>query len=638
MAIRFVCVLLGSSFWAWTACAQIVADFSVDTTLGWYPFTVTFANGSTYPPDPNVSFFWDFGDGQFSTSKNPTHVYTEAGIFSVSLAVHAFGEVGEITKQSLVTSLKLDVDFTASPTSGTPPLPVSFTNTTTPDGWPYGYLWIFGDGQTSTLESPQHVYAIDGSYDVTLEVTPPVGTKRQLTREGYVQVRTEPFLQLAHSCAGPTFEFPRVETPVSIGTESGLLCELDISDFSVTEDGVPQTIESVQCGISGELSAADFVFVIDRSGSMGIHFDGVRTESAGFAADAVAAGIDAQFGLVSYVRTGTGDQVLELPLTPVVDDFADALDNVFLEGGTEPALDSVVFALENMDFRPCARRIIVLITDETTNGDTLTMPEAIDAVLAAGATVVAVSPDFDLEPISLTGPGDNIPDRTRATETDVDVRILAEETNGFWVDIVDADYSVILDELVDFVVSIWMITYTSINPEYDGTARDVVVTVYDPFEGIDSVAYTYEAPILADYVRDHFRALDDNRDGRISGAESGFSLASFSGMDLNGDGFVTLAELMEQTLGPVGATAPVWVDFTYEGLETGESTLPFNTLDEALAFVTPGGDVHVDPGQTALRYTGAYALRNPVRISSTGGAVRIGVSTPRTDSAGASSR
>jgi hypothetical protein len=48
--------------------------------------------------------------------------------------------------------------------------PVIFTNTTTPGVPPETtYLWSFGDGTTSTLENPTHVYEMYGPYTVTLE-------------------------------------------------------------------------------------------------------------------------------------------------------------------------------------------------------------------------------------------------------------------------------------------------------------------------------------------------------------------------------------------------------------------------------------------------------------------------------------
>lgn len=44
--------------------------------------------------------------------------------------------------------------------------PTQFTSTTDID--PTGWLWDFGDGNTSTLENPEHTYAAGGNYDVTL--------------------------------------------------------------------------------------------------------------------------------------------------------------------------------------------------------------------------------------------------------------------------------------------------------------------------------------------------------------------------------------------------------------------------------------------------------------------------------------
>jgi len=60
------------------------ADFTADTTRGEAPLTVNFTNGSTGDP---TSWFWDFGNGQTSSSQNPTHVYDSAGTYTVSLTV-----------------------------------------------------------------------------------------------------------------------------------------------------------------------------------------------------------------------------------------------------------------------------------------------------------------------------------------------------------------------------------------------------------------------------------------------------------------------------------------------------------------------------------------------------------------------
>ena len=66
------------------------------------------------------------------------------------------------------------IDFSASPLSGRAPLTVGFDNATT--GQVTTWAWSFGDGGTSSGESPTHVYCTPGDYWVTLKATGPAGT------------------------------------------------------------------------------------------------------------------------------------------------------------------------------------------------------------------------------------------------------------------------------------------------------------------------------------------------------------------------------------------------------------------------------------------------------------------------------
>ncbi len=59
--------------------------------------------------------------------------------------------------------------FTASPTSGTAPLDVAFSDTST--GSPTSWAWTFGDGGTSTTQNPSHTYSTAGTYTATLTAT-----------------------------------------------------------------------------------------------------------------------------------------------------------------------------------------------------------------------------------------------------------------------------------------------------------------------------------------------------------------------------------------------------------------------------------------------------------------------------------
>ena len=69
--------------------------------------------------------------------------------------------------------------FTASPTSGSAPLDVDFTDTST-GGTPTSWSWDFGDGGSSSLANPSHTYTKPGSYPVTLTAKNSGGTSTTL--------------------------------------------------------------------------------------------------------------------------------------------------------------------------------------------------------------------------------------------------------------------------------------------------------------------------------------------------------------------------------------------------------------------------------------------------------------------------
>ena len=84
--------------------------------------------------------------------------------------------------------------FTGSPVSGTFPLTVAFSSTSS--GSITSYAWDFGDGTTSTVASPSKVYAAAGVYTVKLTVTGPGGSNTQ-TRSNYITVSaTAPLAQV----------------------------------------------------------------------------------------------------------------------------------------------------------------------------------------------------------------------------------------------------------------------------------------------------------------------------------------------------------------------------------------------------------------------------------------------------------
>jgi PKD repeat protein len=104
------------------------ADFIADTTSGYLQLTVNFTDSST---GHISSWLWDFGDEQTSTEQNPTHTYTDAGTYTVSLTVTGDGGTDTETKTDYITV----ADPTSITTSGTESIleiyPNPFTDYTT---------------------------------------------------------------------------------------------------------------------------------------------------------------------------------------------------------------------------------------------------------------------------------------------------------------------------------------------------------------------------------------------------------------------------------------------------------------------------------------------------------------------------
>src|SRR5262249_18594039 len=147
--------------------------------------TMAFSDAST---GSITAWAWDFGDGTRSTEQSPTHAYSTAGTYTVQLTVTGPGGSATTTGSVTVSAPPPVANFIARSRSVQPPLQVVFTDAST--GSITGWVWHFGDGLSSTLQSPTHIYATAGTYTVQLTVTGPGGSNT-VTKTGAITV-TEP--------------------------------------------------------------------------------------------------------------------------------------------------------------------------------------------------------------------------------------------------------------------------------------------------------------------------------------------------------------------------------------------------------------------------------------------------------------
>src|SRR3989440_9040280 len=152
-------------------------------------------------PGPPAAWSWAFGDGTSSPAQNPVHTYAAAGSYSVSLTVTNSGGSNSLTKPSYISVATPPAPlapFSGSPTSGTAPLAVTFTDQST--GPPAAWSWDFGDGTSSTAQNPVHTYAAAGSYSVSLTVTNSGGSN-SLTKPSYIGVTCTRYQGFSYSGA-----------------------------------------------------------------------------------------------------------------------------------------------------------------------------------------------------------------------------------------------------------------------------------------------------------------------------------------------------------------------------------------------------------------------------------------------------
>jgi PKD repeat protein len=154
------------------------ARVSASTLSGPAPLTVNFSGQTSSDPDGAiVSYHWNFGNGGTSSAISPSHTYDVAGTYIAVLTVvdnDGLASSASVTiTASAAANLPPVAKASASVTSGTAPLPVTFSSTgsSDPDGTISSYKWTFGDGTSSTASAPSKTYSSPGSYNVVLTVT-----------------------------------------------------------------------------------------------------------------------------------------------------------------------------------------------------------------------------------------------------------------------------------------------------------------------------------------------------------------------------------------------------------------------------------------------------------------------------------
>jgi len=152
-----------------------VASFIKSTQTAHRGETIQFDATESSDTDSLIaSYTWNFGDGTTATGAKVDHTYSTVGIYTITLTVtDSEGLTSQTTSAITITNAIPTAAFTKSAETVKVDELIYFdaSESVDSDGSIATYLWDFGDGNTSTEITTNHVYAEEGTYKVTLTVT-----------------------------------------------------------------------------------------------------------------------------------------------------------------------------------------------------------------------------------------------------------------------------------------------------------------------------------------------------------------------------------------------------------------------------------------------------------------------------------
>jgi PKD repeat protein len=169
------------------------AAFSSPSAATCAPSLSSFANTSLSA----IKWSWDFGDSSLATLKNPSHIYSSPGSYSVRLVVSDInGCTDTLLRTDYIKVLGPTARFTVSDSAACGQLAVHFTNQSLNTN---KLDWFFGDGSTSAMLNPVHTYFTGGKFKVSLFLTDSIGCHASYSLPFTLNVHTNPPSQVKAS-------------------------------------------------------------------------------------------------------------------------------------------------------------------------------------------------------------------------------------------------------------------------------------------------------------------------------------------------------------------------------------------------------------------------------------------------------
>jgi PKD repeat protein len=185
-----------------------------------------------------TAWYWDLGDGHVSHLQNPTYKYASTGYYKVCLTVSRNGCQDSYCNTIHVGNSDCKTSFSYFTDPVKQNAEYKDLSLSTPTTW----SWEFGDGATSTLQNPQHIFTNSGIYTSCLStlnaagcishfcediLVGPMGIDCQAAFETFAQNDTATFKNKSTGTANTWFwdfgdqSFSALQSPTHIYTSDG---------------------------------------------------------------------------------------------------------------------------------------------------------------------------------------------------------------------------------------------------------------------------------------------------------------------------------------------------------------------------------------------------------------------------------
>ena len=259
--------------------------------------------------------------------------------------------------------------------------------------------------------------------------------------------------------------FPKVKINVFIDKGCAVKGNLKKEDIHVTEGSTDADVENFYFSGDAPGQKLDLAFIVDDTKHMASQINALQFEVKDLTEKIKSSRLDARYSLVTF----KGEATTRSNWTSDAESFKKAVSGVYAIQGRDNLPDNSLAGIEralSFGFRPDAQKIIIVITNEPscqkgdgTSGDlpsnsTYVLEDVKKDILSSGAILITVSPDFRDPNINPNVPRSNLQEYA-------DMRELANEAGGLWIDINSKKFSTIMEQLKGIITGNYAIEYTS---------------------------------------------------------------------------------------------------------------------------------------------------------------------------------